>query len=106
MPLPSEQVLDRAALSPGPREMLGLALPRQQVEGLLESPRKPAEALTYGGGGRNRTELEICLENGPYAPFRCDLAQALQEGIRVDIHGKPDVSFGLGHLAEPFPQIG
>ena len=36
--------------------MLGLALPRQQVEGLLQSPRKPAVALTYGGVGRNRTE--------------------------------------------------
>src|SRR5262245_63163203 len=28
-------------------------LPRQQVKGLLESPRKPAEPVTYGGGGRN-----------------------------------------------------
>ena len=36
--------------------MLGLGLPRQQVEGLLDSPRKPAEALTYGGEGRNRRD--------------------------------------------------
>ena len=80
--------------------MLRLALPRQQVEGLLQSPGSPRSLYHKGEGGATEGRRVLARKWRFSAPL-----SPLQEGIGVDVDDEPDVALGLGDLAEPEPQI-
>jgi hypothetical protein len=54
-----------------------------------------------GEGGATGGRLKFAWKTALTRPFRCDLAQALEKGIGIDVDGEPDIAFGLGRLAQP-----
>ena len=51
-----------------------------------------------GQGGATGGRLKLAWKMALTRPFLCDLAQALEKGIRIDVHGEPHVALGLNMI--------